>query len=229
MVPGLHADPLVDALALPLPAGARSRTTTWSPSNAPRGPATSREYELVDTGVFDDDRYWAVTVDYAKAGPTDLCVRDHASTNRGPEAATLHVLPTLWFRNTWAWGLPGARRGARRIAGRRRRGWSPSTAARPAGRWPATASRTPLLLRQRDQHRAAVGRARPLAVPEGRHQRPRGARRATVNPDRVGTKGALHYVLTCRPGETARDAAAAGRAGDGRRAAPDLGDGVRRT
>ncbi len=64
------------------------------------------EYELVDTGVFAQDRYWAVTVDYAKAGPTDLCLRITVD-NRGPEAATLHVLPTLWFRNTWAWGLPG--------------------------------------------------------------------------------------------------------------------------
>src|SRR5690349_12181226 len=64
------------------------------------------EYELVDTGVFADDRYWAVTVDYAKADPTDLCMRITVE-NRGPDPATLHVLPTLWFRNTWAWGLSG--------------------------------------------------------------------------------------------------------------------------
>ena len=61
------------------------------------------EYELVDTGAFDDGRYWAVTVDYAKADPTDLCVRITVE-NRGPDQATLHVLPTLWFRNTWSWG-----------------------------------------------------------------------------------------------------------------------------
>jgi hypothetical protein len=64
------------------------------------------EYELTDTGVFDDDRYWVVTVDYAKASPTDLCAVVTV-TNRGPDAASLHVLPTLWFRNTWAWGQPG--------------------------------------------------------------------------------------------------------------------------
>ncbi|MGH3962167.1 MAG: MGH1-like glycoside hydrolase domain-containing protein [Pseudonocardiaceae bacterium] len=64
------------------------------------------EYELVDTGVFAQDQYWAVTVDYAKADPADLCLRITVD-NRSPEAATLHVLPTLWFRNTWAWGLPG--------------------------------------------------------------------------------------------------------------------------
>lgn len=64
------------------------------------------EYELVDTGIFAESRYWAVTVDYAKAAPTDLCLRITVD-NHGPEAATLHVLPTLWFRNTWSWGLPG--------------------------------------------------------------------------------------------------------------------------
>jgi hypothetical protein len=62
------------------------------------------EYELIDTGIFDDERYWAIVVDYAKADPDDLCIRLRV-TNAGPDAATLHVLPTLWFRNTWAWGL----------------------------------------------------------------------------------------------------------------------------
>src|SRR5215510_577231 len=73
--------------------------------NARRG-RDETEYELVDTGVFDEDRYWAVTVDYAKASPTDMCMVVTVA-NRGPEPARLHVLPTLWFRNTWVWGLPG--------------------------------------------------------------------------------------------------------------------------
>jgi len=74
-------------------------------TNVQRGRAEP-EYELADTGIFDDDRYWAVTVDYAKAGPTDLCMTITVA-NRGDQPATLHVLPQLWFRNTWAWGLPG--------------------------------------------------------------------------------------------------------------------------
>ncbi|HZP23524.1 MAG TPA: glucosidase [Terriglobales bacterium] len=61
------------------------------------------EYELLDTGVFDDDRYFDVFVEYAKADPEDLLVRISVH-NRGPEAAQIHVLPTLWFRNTWSWG-----------------------------------------------------------------------------------------------------------------------------
>ncbi|MBL8528077.1 MAG: glucosidase [Burkholderiales bacterium] len=60
------------------------------------------EYELLDTGVFDDDRYFDVFVEYAKAGPQDILVQISIA-NRGPDAATLHVLPTLWFRNTWSW------------------------------------------------------------------------------------------------------------------------------
>jgi hypothetical protein len=64
------------------------------------------EYELLDTGVFDDDRYWIVEVDYAKADPTDLLINVRV-TNAGPAADTVHVLPSLWFRNTWAWDVDG--------------------------------------------------------------------------------------------------------------------------
>jgi glycogen debranching enzyme len=61
------------------------------------------EFELFDTGVFNDGRYFDVFVEYAKADVEDICVRITAA-NRGPEAAEIHLLPTLWFRNTWAWG-----------------------------------------------------------------------------------------------------------------------------
>ncbi|HEX2280492.1 MAG TPA: hypothetical protein VHG52_01895, partial [Thermomicrobiales bacterium] len=61
------------------------------------------EYELLDTGIFDENRYFDVVVEYAKAGPDDIVIRISA-TNHGPEAAPLHILPTLWFRNTWSWG-----------------------------------------------------------------------------------------------------------------------------
>ena len=60
------------------------------------------EFELLDTGIFDDDRYFDVFVEYAKAGPEDILMRVTVH-NRGPEAATMHVLPQLWFRNTWSW------------------------------------------------------------------------------------------------------------------------------
>src|SRR5262244_2272010 len=66
------------------------------------------EFELIDTGVFDEDRYFDVFVEYAKASPDDILIRIEA-INRGPEAAELHLLPTLWFRNTWSWN-PGSER-----------------------------------------------------------------------------------------------------------------------
>src|SRR5246500_4773019 len=61
------------------------------------------EYELLDTGIFDEDRYFDVFVEYAKADPEDTLIKISVH-NRGPEEATIHVLPTLWFRNTWSWG-----------------------------------------------------------------------------------------------------------------------------
>ena len=61
------------------------------------------EYELLDTGAFDEDRYWEITAEYAKAAPDDWCI-ELSVRNAGPDESTLHVLPTMWFRNTWAWG-----------------------------------------------------------------------------------------------------------------------------
>jgi len=74
--------------------------------NRARGGA-GREFELADTGLFDDDRYFDVFVEYAKASPDDVAIRITAH-NRGPDPAALHLLPHLWFRNTWSWGPPPA-------------------------------------------------------------------------------------------------------------------------
>jgi hypothetical protein len=62
------------------------------------------EFELLDTGIFADDRYWDITIDYAKAGVDDIVARVRLR-NAGSDSAALHILPTLWFRNTWSWGL----------------------------------------------------------------------------------------------------------------------------
>ena len=64
--------------------------------------ASLPEFELLDTGIFDDDRYWDVFIEYAKASPDDILMRVRVH-NRGPEEATIHLLPQLWFRNTWSW------------------------------------------------------------------------------------------------------------------------------
>jgi hypothetical protein len=70
-----------------------------------RGRGTGSEFELLDTGIFDDDRYFDIFIEYAKQSPEDICIRIEAF-NRGPDAAELHILPHLWFRNTWGWTDP---------------------------------------------------------------------------------------------------------------------------
>ncbi len=73
--------------------------------NQRRGKSKS-EFELIDTGVFDGDRYFDVFIEYAKASPEDILIR-YSVYNRGPNAATIHVLPQIWFRNTWSWQIDG--------------------------------------------------------------------------------------------------------------------------
>jgi hypothetical protein len=151
------------------------------------------EFELVDTGIFDENRYWAVTVDYAKAGPTDVCVRITLE-NRGPEAATLHVLPTLWFRNTWAWGLEGFDY-VPQI-----RGYDEGTLVathRTLGQLVLAGAQDPEVLCCDNESNATR-----LWGLENRSPYPKDGigdyvieGKPTVNPDRVGTKGALHYAV----------------------------------
>ena len=129
------------------------------------------EYELLDTGVFDDDRYWITEVHYAKASADDLLMAVRV-TNSGPEAATLHVLPTAWFRNTWSWDAGAPRPACGRRASRR---WVSTT--RFSDRWSWSPDRPGRLaagsgvLRERDEYREAVRLRAGHALPEGWHQR----------------------------------------------------------
>ncbi|MEU8658227.1 MGH1-like glycoside hydrolase domain-containing protein [Actinoplanes philippinensis] len=156
------------------------------------------EYELVDTGIFDGDRFWAVTVDYAKAGPTDVCIAITVS-NRGPDPAILHVLPTLWFRNTWSWGLPGRQTPAITGTPGRLEGQH-----RSLGHITLDGQGAPVALMCDNETNAQ----RLWGLP-GRSPYPKDGindhlihRTPTVNPDGVGTKGALHYRLWMGAGET---------------------------
>ena len=159
--------------------------------NALRG-RDDTEYELVDTGIFDDDRYWAVTVDYAKASPTDMCILVTVA-NRGHEAATLHVLPSLWFRNTWAWGLPGGDRVPKLVGeGGRLVGehWVLGQILLEGDGAP-----TPLLCDNDTNAERLWGLPSRSPYPKDGINDHVVAGADTVNPDREGTKGALHYVL----------------------------------
>ncbi|MGO9971368.1 MAG: MGH1-like glycoside hydrolase domain-containing protein [Solirubrobacteraceae bacterium] len=156
------------------------------------------EFELVDTGLFDDDRYWEITADYAKASPEDLLIRV-AVRNAGPEPATLDVLPTLWFRNTWSWGLDAAKPSIARRDG-------VLVAEHPQlGRRVLSAGGSPEALFCENETNTerlwGVPSATPYAKDGINDHVVRGA--PTVNPDQVGTKAALRYRLQVAAGETA--------------------------
>jgi hypothetical protein len=151
------------------------------------------EYELLDTGIFDDDRYFDVFVEYAKASPQDILVRITVH-NRGPVAARLRVVPTLWFRNTWAWGDAEAPRPALRAVG-------PGTvqASHPAlgDYWLQCESAPELLFTENDTNTQRLW-GQPNATPyvkDAFHAYLIAGQSAAVNPARVGTKAAAHYVL----------------------------------
>jgi hypothetical protein len=161
------------------------------------------EYELLDTGVFDDDRYFDVMVEYAKASSDDILIR-FTITNRGPEAAPLHLLPTLWFRNTWSWD-PGTPR-PRMRASVSRPGWRVIEAEHLSlgRRWLSVEGAAELLFTENDTNKRRLwGAPNPSAyVKDAFDDYVVGGRLDAVNPARVGTKAAAHYRLRLNPGET---------------------------
>lgn len=154
------------------------------------------EYELLDTGVFDDGRYFDVTVEYAKATPEDIAIRV-AVANRGPEPATLHVLPTLWFRNTWSWGGGTARPTLRATAAGVITAEHPDLGVRRLYGDPAA----PLLFTENETDNERI-----FGTPNASPYVKDGIGRyvvedaATVNPAQTGTKAAAHHVLTVPAG-----------------------------
>jgi hypothetical protein len=154
------------------------------------------EYELLDTGVFDDDAYWDVEVAYAKAGPDDVCLRV-AVRNAGHEAARLHLLPTLWFRNRWSWDPAVVKPSIREDAGA-------LVADDPAlGRMTlrGAGDAQPLFCDNESNSRRLWQQAGPDHPKDAINDHVVAGAPA-VNPDRVGTKAALWYRLDVAAGET---------------------------
>jgi hypothetical protein len=172
--------------------------------NARRGRG-SPEYELIDTGVFDDDRYWDVVVEYAKATPEDVLVRITA-WNRGPEAAALELLPTLWFRNTWAWGMD-ERRPRLRTADPVEGGVTVEIAHPAYGRrWLCCAGAPELLFTENETNAERLwgGESRTRYVKDGINDYIVHGRADAVSPEPVGTKMAARYPVRVGSGEAAR-------------------------
>jgi len=154
------------------------------------------EFELIDTGVFDEDRYFDVFVEYAKASVNDIAIGVEVF-NRGPEAATLHVLPTIWFRNVWSWGQ-GART-PRLWAGESAPGrWVVELDQDYYGRfWLHGEGEAQLLFTENETNLQRLYGVEndPPYVKDAFHDYVIGGRGEAVNPRRRGSKGAAHYVL----------------------------------
>jgi hypothetical protein len=162
------------------------------------------EYELLDTGIFDEDRYFDVVVEYAKAGPDDILMLVTAY-NRGPEMATLDLLPTLWFRNTWSWGDEVQKPGLTGVEGTS--GVGAVRASHPElGDWllRVDASAALLFCENETNNERLFGAPNASAyVKDGVNDCVVNGVSEAVNPDRTGTKVAAHHVLELAPGASA--------------------------
>jgi hypothetical protein len=166
------------------------------------------EFELMETGVFDEDRYFDVFVEYAKAACDDLLIRIDI-VNRGPEPAELTVLPTIWFRNTWSWGLD-VRRPRLRQGHAGHEGGSGMSVIELAhdyyGRRRLLCEGAPPLLfteNETNVQRLYGSENSSLYVKDGINDYIVHGRKDAVNPLQIGSKAAAQYVLTIGPGETA--------------------------
>src|SRR5271163_1880098 len=159
------------------------------------------EYELLETGIFNEDRYFDVFVEYAKAGADDLGIRISVA-NRGPEAARLHLLPTLWFRNTWSWDEDGVKP---ILAEQQLKGASVISAhhTEPVSHenFPDyklyCEEEPPLLFTENETNNASLfgGQNVSAYVKDGINNFVVGGNSQAVNPAGLGTKASPHYVL----------------------------------
>ncbi|MEO1148275.1 MAG: glucosidase [Cyanobacteria bacterium J06638_22] len=174
------------------------------------------EFELLDTGIFDENRYFDVFVEYAKATPEDILIQI-AIVNRGPEPKTLHVLPHLWFRNTWSWDASSEK--PRLKMARQQTDAQVVEAHHPTlGTYWLYCENTamvninaeppkapgPLLFTENEsnyQHLFGVENPTPY-VKDGIHRYLVQGQTDAVNPDQIGTKVAAHYAVEVAPGQT---------------------------
>jgi hypothetical protein len=165
-------------------------------TNGARG-KSDPEYELIDTGIFDDDRYFDVFVEYAKASPEDMLMQVTVY-NRGADEARLHVLPTLWFRHTWSWAG-----GTEQPVLQAYTGGPGGSAVRAdhselGTRWLYADQQVPVLMTENETNNERVfGSPNVTAyVKDGVDRAVVHGAEGTVNPEGAGTRAALDYVLT---------------------------------
>ncbi|MGZ7030214.1 MAG: MGH1-like glycoside hydrolase domain-containing protein, partial [Terriglobales bacterium] len=161
------------------------------------------EYELLDTGILDDNRYFDIFAEYAKADANDVLIRISVA-NRGPEAATLHLLPTLWFRNTWTWDPKEQKPVLHRVSQEGADG-AIDAEQKDLGAYRLQLDGNPPLLFTENETNAqalwGLKNARPY-VKDSFHQRVVKGNVEAVNPDQTGTKACAWYTLQLDPGQT---------------------------
>ena len=156
------------------------------------------EYELLDTGIFDEDRYFDVFVEYAKAGPEDLLVEITAH-NRGPDEAVLHLLPTLWFRHTWSWAGGTAVPALHATDGAIR-----ADHEELGPRWLHHHGETLFTDNETNNERVFGSPNTTPYVKDGIDRYVVHGETDAVNPAGTGTKAAVHHVLTIPAGDSTR-------------------------
>jgi hypothetical protein len=168
------------------------------------------EYELLDTGVFNDDRYFDVFVEYAKAGPEDILVKISAA-NRGPDAAEIHLLPTLWFRNDWSAWIADSNRAAEKPNLRQIEVAAGTSAVEvshsPLGEFTLSCEgEVPLLFTENETNHERLFPGRQVNesayVKDGINDCVVQGQQGAVNPEQQGTKVAAHYHVTIEAGQT---------------------------
>jgi hypothetical protein len=162
------------------------------------------EYELLDTGIFAGDRYFDVFVEYAKSTVEDILIQISVC-NRGSEPATIHVLPTLWFRNTWTWWPDTPKPVLKQVVGKNDSGVVVASHAQLGERYLYCDGDAPLLFTENETNNErifATSNASPF-VKDAINDYVVHGRREAVNPDQRGTKTAVHYQVSVGAGKTA--------------------------
>jgi Glycosyl hydrolase family 63 C-terminal domain len=163
----------------------------------------SAEFELLNTGVFNENRYFDVFIEYAKSDSEDILIRITAH-NRSPEAGHIHLLPTLWFRNTWSWGKDLRRPAARRAADASGAVCAEIEHWQYGRRWFLAAGKPELLFTENETNYVKLFnyRERVPYVKDAFHEYLIRGNTKAINPDSIGTKMAAHYEFHLPPGES---------------------------
>ena len=162
------------------------------------------EYELLDTGIFNEDRYFDVFVEYAKRSPEDILIQISVS-NRGPEPATVHVLPTLWFRNTWTWWPDTPKPSLKQVTGEKGIQVVAASHTDLGNRYLYCEGQVPLLFTENETNNERIfGKPNTTRyVKDGINNYVVLGNNGAVNPENKGTKAAAHFELNVGAQRTA--------------------------